>query len=53
MCLFYPFTGVRPCLSVNCQSKAEVHLAADVTFPAVLAVNAERESLLLSDLTKC
>lgn len=37
----YPFTGVRPCLSVNCQSKADVHLAPDVTLPAVLAVNAE------------
>lgn len=48
MCLFHPFTDVRPCLSVNCQSKAEVHHAAVVTFPAVLAVNAEKGSLLLS-----
>lgn len=39
-----PFTG----FSVNCQSKAEVHLTADVTIPAVPAVNAGRGSLMLS-----
>lgn len=53
MCLFYPSTGVRPCLSVNCQSKAEVHVDADVTSPALLSVNAEKESLLLSCHYRC
>lgn len=29
------FSSVRPHLSVNCQTKAEVHFAANVNFPAV------------------
>ena len=39
-------------MSVNCQSKAEVHLVVDVTFnatfnAAVLALNAERKSAVV------